>query len=283
MSKTHTLKRALTPLAVLAPLTLILAACGDRAGEADNAGAAAAPSNETLAAAVEGDGDLDTLEAVLANAGLTTVLEGVGPYTVFAPADAAFTTPAEFTADTAKAPAAALVRAHIVPGALTRRDILAAIDRAGTGKVEMRTMADGLLSFSKDGDAVVVIAPDGASARLVGDEVLLSNGVLQPVDALLVKAAAPAACRGSGRPGHEVVDVCGAGDGDRDAVLVDVDLAAGDRVVVGQDPHLVLLGGVQRDHRPAAHLEQLVHGQHAAAQHDRDLDVDGVDLAHEGL
>lgn len=190
MSKTHSLKWAVTPLAVLA-----LAACGDRGGEAEKAGTAAAePSNQTLAAALESDGELDTLEAVLANAGLTTVREGVGPYTVFAPADAAFATPAEFTDDTAKAPAAALVRAHIVPGALTRRDILAAIDRAGTGKVEMRTMADGLLSFSKDGQAVVVTAADGARGRLIGDEELVSNGVLQPVNALLVKAgAAPAA------------------------------------------------------------------------------------------
>ncbi len=191
MTRTHTLKWALAPLAVLS-----LAACGERGGDgkagADKAGATQ-PSSETLAAALKGDGDLDTLEAVLTNAGLTTVLEGVGPYTVFAPADAAFTTPAEFTADTAKAPAAALARAHIVPGALTRRDIMAAIERAGTGKVEMRTMADGLLSFSRDGEAVVVTAADGSTARLVGDEELVSNGVLQPVDALLVKAAAPAA------------------------------------------------------------------------------------------
>jgi uncharacterized surface protein with fasciclin (FAS1) repeats len=195
MSKTHTRKWALTPLAVLAPLTLMLAACDDRGGEAEKAGTAASePSNETLAAALKGDEELDTLEAVLANAGLTGVLEGVGPYTVFAPADAAFATPADFTADTAKAPAAALVRAHIVPGAMTRRDIVAAIDRAGAGKVEMRTMADGLLSFSKEGEAVVVTAADGARARLVGEEELVSNGVLQPVDALLLKpGAAPAA------------------------------------------------------------------------------------------
>ena len=52
----------------------------------------------------------------------------------------------------------------------------------------MRTMADGLLTLSLDGDTVVVTAPDGATARLTGGETLVSNGVVQPVDAILVKA-----------------------------------------------------------------------------------------------
>ena len=52
----------------------------------------------------------------------------------------------------------------------------------------MRTMSDGLLTFSKDGDVVVVTAADGATARLTGAETVVSNGVVQPVDGVLVKA-----------------------------------------------------------------------------------------------
>ena len=87
-----------------------------------------------------------------------------------------------------RAQGVALVRAHIVPGALTRADILAAIARNGGKSVEMLTMADAMLTFSKDGDVVVVTAADGATARLTGAETVVSNGVVQPVDGVLVKA-----------------------------------------------------------------------------------------------
>lgn len=177
---------AAAPVAALA-----LAACTP-ADDATPAGSAAEMSSTTLAAALGSDGELDSLEQVVAAAGLGPVLEGVGPYTIFAPTDAAFgeAGPGELASETNRAPAAALLRAHIVPGALTREDILAAINREASGKVQMRTMEDGLLSFSRDGDTVVVSAPDGATARLAGEQVLARNGVIQPVDGVLVKAGA---------------------------------------------------------------------------------------------
>jgi len=50
-------------------------------------------------------------------------------------------------------------------------------------------MADGLLTFTLDGEVVIVTAEDGATARLTGNETLATNGVVQPVDGVLVKAA----------------------------------------------------------------------------------------------
>jgi uncharacterized surface protein with fasciclin (FAS1) repeats len=183
----HKLRWAVAPL-----LAMALAGCGDGAGKADGTGAAE-PSNRTLAATLKGDRAFGTLERVLDNAALGDVLEGTGPYTVFAPSDAAFGAAAGDLADESmKAPAAALLRAHIVPGALTRADIEAAIARQGSGQVQMRTMANGLLTFSKEGETVIVAGDNGARARLTGSETLASNGVVQPVDALLV-APAPAA------------------------------------------------------------------------------------------
>lgn len=179
---------ALAPLCVMA-----LAACGDAADKADGTGAAA-PSSRTIAATLKDDGAFGTLERVLDNAALGDVLDGKGPYTVFAPSDAAFTASAGDLGDEAmKAQGAAMLRAHIVPGALTRADILAAIAREGSGEVQMRTMANSLLTFSKEGEAVIVAGDNGARARLTGSETLASNGVVQPVDALLVRPAAEAA------------------------------------------------------------------------------------------
>ena len=175
---------ALAPLCVLA-----LAGCGEGAGKADGTGAAA-PSIRTIAATLKDDRAFGTLERVLENAALGDVLAGTGPYTVFAPADAAFTAAAGDLGDEAmKAQAAAMLRAHIVPGALTRADILAAIAAKESGAVEMRTMANSLLTFTREGETVIVAGDNGARARLTGSETLASNGVVQPVDALLVAPA----------------------------------------------------------------------------------------------
>lgn len=174
---------AAAPLAALA-----LAACSP----ADDAGSSTTmpEPSATLAAGLEAGDELDSVASLVAGAGLAPAMEGVGPYTVFAPTDAAFGAagPGDLATEANRAPAAALLRSHIVPGALTRQDILAAIDANAGGKVEMRTMADGLLSFSRDGEAVVITGPDGATARLTGDQTVVSNGVIQPIDGLLVKA-----------------------------------------------------------------------------------------------
>lgn len=179
---------ALAPLCVMA-----LAGCGEAADKADGT-ETAAPSSRTLAATLKDDRAFGTLERVLDNAALGEVLDGTGPYTVFAPSDAAFTASAGDLGDEAmKAQGAAMLRAHIVPGALTRADILAAIAREEGGEVQMRTMANSLLTFSKEGETVIVAGDNGARARLTGDESVASNGVVQPVDGLLVRPSAEAA------------------------------------------------------------------------------------------
>lgn len=186
------LRSLLVPVAVVCMAGLGLSACSPDAEDASlEAGAADVETDQTLTAALGEQADGDGFVAVLDNSGLSTALEGVGPYTVFVPSDAALGADAEGLSDEAmSAPAAALVRAHIVPGALGRDDIQAAIDAAGNGEVQMRTMDDGLLTFSRDGETLVVSAPDGTTARLSGSETRASNGVIQPVDAVLVKTEA---------------------------------------------------------------------------------------------
>jgi len=183
------MRRALTPLAVL-----LLAACGGEEKAGGEAADQVQPSSRSLAATLQAEDGFGTLNEMATNAGLKGVLEGVGPYTVFAPADGAFQAGgagADFTDESLRAQSVALLRAHIVPGALTRQDIAAAIERDGDGEVQMRTMANTLLTFSRNGEAVVVTAENGARGRLTGEERLASNGVLQPIDALLVRPETP--------------------------------------------------------------------------------------------
>jgi len=166
----------------------LLAACQPAAEEgAEKAPAAAAEADRTLAQALGG-----ALKATAENAGLGQVLEGAGPYTVLAPTDAAFQTGGDaldLRDEAEKAPAAALVRGHLLPGALTRADIEAALARQSDGKAEVRTLDGGSVTFSRDGQGVLVTAANGATARLTAQETRASNGVIQPVDAVLVPKA----------------------------------------------------------------------------------------------
>jgi uncharacterized surface protein with fasciclin (FAS1) repeats len=163
-------------------------------GASGNAAASAgAQGGGKVAQMVAGKSDLGRLNRLIASAGMTEVLNGVGPYTLFAPTDAAMNAlggeRADALASDPKRPqAAALLRAHIVPGTLTRRDLEAAVGSAERREAKIRTMAGTMLSFSRDGDAIVVTAADGARARLVGEEGVGPNGAVQPIDGLLKKA-----------------------------------------------------------------------------------------------
>ncbi len=164
---------ALAPLAVL-----LLAGCGG--GQT----AHLAPTDKTLGATVQADSAHAALARVVTNAGLDVALAGVGPYTLFAPPDAALKV--DFADAAMKAEDAALLRAHLAPGTLTRADISSAIDHAPGKSAQIRTLSGELLTFTRQGKDIIVTAPDGARARLTGAESLVSNGALQPVDALLL-------------------------------------------------------------------------------------------------
>lgn len=179
--------RAIVKWAVAPAMVLALAACG---GEGKtNADGTLEPSGQTLAQSL---GDYGRFGAVVDNAGLEQVLEGVGPYTLFAPVDDAFEQARlsqDLTDETMSAQGAALVREHMVPGVVTRADIEAAILASESGTVEMRTLGEGTLTF-REQDGVIYVADGDREARLTGEEDLASNGVVQPIDALLLTAPA---------------------------------------------------------------------------------------------
>jgi uncharacterized surface protein with fasciclin (FAS1) repeats len=187
-----------------AAAAILLAGC-NRAVDSGNAAANAAPpaanavavepGSQTIGAALAGDGDLGRLGEIAGNAGLTELLGGTGPFTLFAPDDGAFAAlGAEADAlktEAMRPQAIALMRAHIVPGVVTRRDLDAALTRNAARPTRMRTMAGGTLTFTRDGDAILVASDTGGRGRLV-EETLASNGAIERIDGLLVPAEAPA-------------------------------------------------------------------------------------------
>ena len=190
-------------LVLTAAACLAAAGCSDSGNQAagngqgnGSANASVAAGEGTIVTALRGNSDLAATAALVDSAGLASVLEGVGPYTIFAPTDAALQSGlgeqhlGELRGEAMRPQAAALLRAHIVPGVLTRRDILAAIEAAHNEPVQMRTMADTMLTFARDGEAILVSTPDGARARLTGEESAVGNGVVQPIEGMLRRAEA---------------------------------------------------------------------------------------------
>ncbi|MBJ7438248.1 MAG: fasciclin domain-containing protein [Sphingopyxis sp.] len=131
-----------------------------------------------------------TLVAAVTQAGLVETLSGAGPFTVFAPTDAAFSQVAPVTRDGWMRPAqkevlAGVLKYHVVPGKLTAADLAAQI-AAGGGKAVLKT-ADGQdLTATKNGDAILLTSASGNKATVTQADVGQSNGVIHVIDAVLV-------------------------------------------------------------------------------------------------
>lgn len=185
---------AAAALALLAPLS----ACGGDAGVTEEE-AAKGDASGTLAAAIGGAKGLSTVSGALSEAGLADVFDGPGSYTVLAPNDDAFAKLGEngktLTDEAHRAELVALLRGHILPGHMTTDAIKKAIaDRKGP--VTMTTLGESTVTFSQEGDTISIKGADGSIAKLSGDAVVASNGVVLPLDGLVKKveiAPAPAA------------------------------------------------------------------------------------------
>lgn len=176
-----------------------LAGCGGQAGsDAANSGVnGSAPATkaqgQTIGDALAGASDYSDLAGALNSAGLAETLRGSGPYTLLAPTNAAFAALPEAARGTLMQPAnrdrlVGLLRHHIVPGAVTVRDMRAAIDRGEGGRAELATLSGETLTLSREGDAILINDGAGHRARLGDAEAIHANGVLHGIDALLMPA-----------------------------------------------------------------------------------------------
>ena len=182
-------------------LAFALAACGDGESNEQAAANASAEKGATaqreartdIAEALGQAGDHSSFMQAIETAGLTQTLRGVGPYTVFAPNNAAFAAVPAETREGLNAPAQrerliALLSYHIVPGTVTAQDLGRAIDRGQGGRAELATVAGDNLTISRDGDTLVVGDASGARARITQADQLHSNGVVHSIDALMMPA-----------------------------------------------------------------------------------------------
>ena len=137
--------------------------------------------------------NLTTLVAAVKAAGLIDTLMGAGPFTVFAPTNAAFAKLPPGTVDTLvkpenKAKLTGILTYHVVAGKMTAADLKAEAMKNG-GKATLKTVAGGTLTVQEDKGKWVVVDGSGGMAAIETPDVLQANGVVHVVDAVLMPKA----------------------------------------------------------------------------------------------
>jgi len=152
-------------------------------------GAAMYPSKNIVQNAVNSK-DHTTLVAAVKAAGLVDTLSSKGPFTVFAPTNAAFKKLPDGTVATLLKPEnkkklTNVLTYHVVPGRITAKQLMAKV-KAGDGKAEMKTVEGAPLTFQMKNGKLWVIDAKGDTAQVTIANVMQSNGVIHVIDTVLL-------------------------------------------------------------------------------------------------
>jgi len=148
-------------------------------------GAAMFPSKNIVQNAVNSK-DHTTLVAAVKAAGLVETLESKGPFTVFAPTNAAFGKLPAGTVDSLvkpenKATLTKILTYHVVPGKLAASDL--------KDGMKLKTAEGEELTVKHDGSKVWIVDAKGGTSMVTISNVNQSNGVIHVVDTVLMPAS----------------------------------------------------------------------------------------------
>ncbi len=150
----------------------------------------AVSTEQNMVEMAQGNSDVSTLVSAITAAGLEETLKGTGPYTVFAPTNAAFSkvnkeAMGDLMQPANKAKLADLLKYHVVSGNVKSTDLAKMIkDGGGTATV---TTLGGSLKASMDGEKIVLTDGKGNKSTVTSADMVASNGVAHTVDAVLMK------------------------------------------------------------------------------------------------
>jgi uncharacterized surface protein with fasciclin (FAS1) repeats len=185
MKRSHAI---LAALALSMPLRALAPAFAENTVQVG--GQAMLPSKTIVGNAVN-SADHTTLVAAVKAAGLVDTLNGPGPFTVFAPVNAAFSALPAGTVDTLLKPEnkgmlTKVLTYHVVPGSYDSTRIRGLI-LAGNGKAELKTVDGEMLTFRINGSSnLLVTDAKGDVADITIADVFQSNGVIHVVDKVLL-------------------------------------------------------------------------------------------------
>ncbi len=158
---------------------------------ADPAPAAAEPAMaKDIVDTAVGSPDHTTLVSAVQAAGLVDTLKGAGPFTVFAPTDAAFSALPAGTVDTllkpeSKADLTAVLTYHVVAGNVDAATLASQIE-AGGGTATLKTVQGGELKARLADGGVTLTDAKGNTAKVTTADIKASNGVIHVVDKVLM-------------------------------------------------------------------------------------------------
>ena len=152
-------------------------------------GAAMYPNKDIIDNAVNSQ-DHTTLVTAVKAAGLVETLKGAGPFTVFAPTNAAFDKLPKGTVETLLKPEnkgklTKILTYHVVPGKLDAAELAKQIG-AGNGKATLKTAQGETLTATMEGSTIVITDAKGGKARVTIGDVYQSNGVIHVIDTVLM-------------------------------------------------------------------------------------------------
>lgn len=131
-----------------------------------------------------------TLVAAIKAADLVQPLQGKGPFTVFAPTNAAFDKLPDGTVEELLKPEnknklAAILKYHVIPGKLTAEKVLAAIKEGKDGAVLTTLQGEKLQAYT-DGGKVYLKDAAGNKAMVSATDLTGTNGVIHVIDTVLM-------------------------------------------------------------------------------------------------
>lgn len=146
----------------------------------------------TIVDVAVGNPDFSTLVAAVQAADLAETLSGPGPFTVFAPTNAAFDalpagTVEELTTTETEA-LGGILTYHAVSGEVMAADLVAAIEAAGDAGHAITTVNGATLTATLDGGNVVLTDAAGNTATVTATDIDASNGVVHVIDTVLMPA-----------------------------------------------------------------------------------------------
>ena len=152
-------------------------------------GAPMYPSKNIIQNAVNSK-DHTTLVAAVKAAGLVDTLQGSGPFTVFAPTNAAFAKLPTGTVDSLLKPQmkdklVAVLTYHVLPGRLSVKDLWEASNKGG-GKAKFKTVEGEELTVEFKGQVLTIRDSKGNASKVTIQNVFQSNGVIHVIDNVLM-------------------------------------------------------------------------------------------------
>ena len=176
-------------LCAVATMAVALATTGAAAKNPIVGGQEMFPSKNIIQNAVN-SADHTTLVAAVKAANLVDTLQGPGPFTVFAPTNAAFAKLPAGTVETllkpeSKAMLTKVLTYHVVSGRLSVDELKKQIKRGG-GTATLKTVSGGTLWAMMDARDLVLKDEKGEVSRITQANVFQSNGVIHVIDSVVL-------------------------------------------------------------------------------------------------